>query len=67
MLLIDQFEEAFVACRDQAEREAFFDSLVEGAADPAASLIGLVAQAAAVAPLPELDQGRGEQRQAAGL
>ena len=26
VLLIDQFEEAFVACRDQAEREAFFDA-----------------------------------------
>ena len=37
------------------------------AADPAASLIDPVAQAAAVAPLPELDQGRREQRQAAGL
>ena len=37
------------------------------AADAAASLIDLVAQGAAVAPLPELDQGRGEQRQAAGL
>ena len=34
MLLIDQFEEAFVACRDEAEREAFFDALVEGAGDP---------------------------------
>ena len=37
------------------------------AADAAASLICLVAQGAALAPLPELDQGRGEQRQAAGL
>src|SRR4029453_18566100 len=35
VLLIDQFEEAFVACRDQVEREALFDSLVEGAGDPA--------------------------------
>ena len=37
------------------------------AADAAASLIDPVAQGAAVAPLPELDEGRGEQRQAAGL
>ena len=34
VLLIDQFEEAFVACRDEAEREAFFDALVEGAGRP---------------------------------
>ena len=33
MLLIDQFEEAFVACHDEAERAAFFDALLEGAAD----------------------------------
>ena len=34
VLSIDQFEEAFVACRDQAERAAFFDALVEGAGRP---------------------------------
>ncbi len=39
VLLIDQFEEAFVACRDQAEREAFFDALAEGAGDPDERLV----------------------------
>ena len=34
VLLIDQFEEAFVACRDPDEREAFLDALVEGAGRP---------------------------------
>jgi DNA-binding SARP family transcriptional activator/WD40 repeat protein len=34
VLCVDQFEEAFVACRDGAERAAFFDALVEGAGDP---------------------------------
>src|SRR5262245_11834234 len=43
VLLIDQFEEAFVACRDQAEREAFFDSLVEGAGDPDQRLVIVLA------------------------
>ena len=43
MLLIDQFEEAFVACRDEAEREAFFDALVEGAADPDERLVVVLA------------------------
>ena len=43
MLLIDQFEEAFVACRDEAEREAFFDALVEGAGDPDERLVVVLA------------------------
>ena len=43
VLLIDQFEEAFVACRDEAERAAFFDSLVEGAADPDERLVVVLA------------------------
>ena len=34
VLCVDQFEEAFVACRDEAERAAFFDALAEGASDP---------------------------------
>ena len=43
VLLIDQFEEAFVACRDEAERDAFFDALVEGAADPDERLVVVLA------------------------
>ena len=43
VLLIDQFEEAFVACRDRAEREAFFDALVEGAGDPDERLVIVLA------------------------
>ena len=43
VLCVDQFEEAFVACRDQAEREAFFDALVEGAGDPDERLVIVLA------------------------
>src|SRR5262245_19485576 len=43
VLCVDQFEEAFVACRDQAEREAFFDALVEGAGDPHERLVVVLA------------------------
>ena len=43
VLLIDQFEEAFVACRDQAERAAFFDALAEGAGDPDERLVVVLA------------------------
>ena len=43
VLLIDQFEEAFVACRDGAEREAFFDALVEGAGDSDERLVIVLA------------------------
>ena len=43
VLCVDQFEEAFVACRDRAEREAFFDSLVEGAGDPDERLVVVLA------------------------
>ena len=43
VLLIDQFEEAFVACRDQAERAAFFDALAEGAGEPDERLVIVLA------------------------
>ena len=43
VLCVDQFEEAFVACRDEAEREAFFDALVEGASDPDERLVVVLA------------------------
>ena len=43
VLLVDQFEEVFVACRDRAEREAFLDALVEGAADPDQRLVVVLA------------------------
>ena len=43
VLAVDQFEEAFVACRDEAEREAFLDALVEGAADPDERLVVVLA------------------------
>ena len=33
VLAVDQFEEIFVACRDEAERKAFLDALVEGVSD----------------------------------
>ena len=32
VVAVDQFDEAFTACRDDAEREAFFDALVAAAA-----------------------------------
>ena len=34
VLAVDQFEEAFTACRDEAERAAFFEALVAAADDP---------------------------------
>ena len=43
VLAVDQFEEVFVACRDAAEREAFLDALVEGAADPDERLVVVLA------------------------
>jgi len=43
VLCVDQFEEVFVACRDEAEREAFLDALVEGAADPDERLVVVLA------------------------
>jgi WD40 repeat protein/DNA-binding SARP family transcriptional activator len=43
VLAVDQFEEAFVACRDEAERVAFLDALVEGAADPDERLVIVLA------------------------
>jgi WD40 repeat protein/DNA-binding SARP family transcriptional activator len=43
VLCVDQFEEVFVACRDEAERGAFLDALVEGAADPDERLVVVLA------------------------
>jgi WD40 repeat protein/DNA-binding SARP family transcriptional activator len=43
VLLIDQFEEAFVACRDRTECEAFLDALAEGAGDPDERLVVVLA------------------------
>ena len=43
VLLVDQFEEVFVACRDEAEREAFLEALVEAAADPDGRLVLVLA------------------------
>ena len=43
VLGVDQFEEAFTACRDAAEREAFLDALVEGAGDPDERLVVVLA------------------------
>jgi WD40 repeat protein len=43
VLCVDQFEEAFVGCRDENEREAFFDALAEGATDPDERLIAVLA------------------------
>ncbi len=43
VLCVDQFEEVFVACRDEVEREAFLDALVEGAADPDERLVVVLA------------------------
>ena len=43
VLCVDQFEEVFVACRDQDEREAFLDALVEGASDPDERLVVVLA------------------------
>ena len=39
VLIVDQFEEIFFACRDETEREAFLDVLVECAGDPEQRLI----------------------------
>jgi WD40 repeat protein/DNA-binding SARP family transcriptional activator len=43
VLAVDQFEEAFVACRDAAERQAFLDALADGAADPNERLVVVLA------------------------
>ncbi len=43
VLVVDQFEEVFVACRDAVEREAFLDALVEGAGDEEERLIVVIA------------------------
>jgi WD40 repeat protein/DNA-binding SARP family transcriptional activator len=43
VLAVDQFEEIFVACRDDAERTAFLDALVEGAAHPDERLVVVLA------------------------
>src|SRR5215211_2943882 len=43
LLAVDQFEETFTACRDEAERAAFLDALVEGAADQDERLVIVLA------------------------
>ncbi len=43
VLVVDQFEEVFLACRDAVEREAFLDALIEGADDPEERLIVVLA------------------------
>jgi WD40 repeat protein/DNA-binding SARP family transcriptional activator len=43
VLCVDQFEEAFVACREATERNAFLDTLVAGAADPDQRLMVVLA------------------------
>jgi WD40 repeat protein/DNA-binding SARP family transcriptional activator len=43
VIAVDQFEELFVACRDENERAAFVDGLVRSARDPRRRAIVLVA------------------------
>ena len=43
VLAVDQFEEVFTACRDEAERTAFADALVASARDPRRRALVLVA------------------------
>jgi WD40 repeat protein/DNA-binding SARP family transcriptional activator len=43
VLVVDQFEEVFFACRDAVEREAFLDALVEGAGAEDERLIVVIA------------------------
>jgi WD40 repeat protein/DNA-binding SARP family transcriptional activator len=46
VVVVDQFEEVFFACRDAVEREAFLDVLVEGAGDPDERLLVVIAMRA---------------------
>ena len=43
VVAVDQFEEVFTACRDEAERGAFVDALVESTRDPRRRALVLVA------------------------
>jgi WD40 repeat protein/DNA-binding SARP family transcriptional activator len=43
IVAVDQFEEAFTACREESERTAFVDALVAGARDPRRRSLVLVA------------------------
>jgi WD40 repeat protein/DNA-binding SARP family transcriptional activator len=43
VLAVDQFEEAFTACRDEAERAAFVDALIACARDPRRRALVLIA------------------------
>ena len=43
VVAVDQFEEVFTACRDEAERAAFVDELVAAARDPRRRALVLVA------------------------
>jgi WD40 repeat protein/DNA-binding SARP family transcriptional activator len=43
VIAVDQFEETFVACRDEAERTAFADALVRSARDPQRRAVVLLA------------------------
>jgi WD40 repeat protein/DNA-binding SARP family transcriptional activator len=43
VLAVDQFEEAFTACRDEAERAAFVSAVVRAAQDPAGSSVVVLA------------------------
>jgi WD40 repeat protein/DNA-binding SARP family transcriptional activator len=43
VVCVDQFEEVFFACRNESEREAFLDALVEGAADTDERLVVVLA------------------------
>jgi WD40 repeat protein len=43
VIAVDQFEEAFTACRDEIERGAFVDALVASAGDPGRRAVVLVA------------------------
>jgi DNA-binding SARP family transcriptional activator/WD40 repeat protein len=43
LLVVDQFEEVFTTCRDEAERAAFIEALVRGATDPAGRIVVVIA------------------------
>jgi WD40 repeat protein/DNA-binding SARP family transcriptional activator len=43
VVAVDQFEEAFTACREESERAAFFDALVSAARDPHRRAVVLLA------------------------
>jgi WD40 repeat protein/DNA-binding SARP family transcriptional activator len=45
VIAIDQFEEVFTACREESERAAFADALVERARDPRGALVLIAVRA----------------------